>query len=325
VSQAAIPPVGSRRRAAASRSFTVAEREAPAEPRGGLLKNLIHALNSFRAFNRRQQHTELTSDALEVLIMSPVDTMMPLLQGPWIGRAGEQLSIVPLPALRHEAVNSLESHWAGVLTPEMRQVLQLSCGLSGTPLGNIDFTGRWYPQEPLYIFRRSLTLAIDAKGRRWIAEVGRNRGLPGPVWCVFPRPEVVLFVDRSLADFLARLHDNVRRGSTSQYLTTLDIRARTLWASRHARAMGMPVAFSRLRELRGWLAGLPLEAWVYDLRAPGARRGLPYGLARERGNLVRCGRLPVFAFVGSAVLAAKRVDRRVAAGTVGSSSSSPPS
>jgi hypothetical protein len=41
-----------------------------------------------------------------------------------------------------------------------------------------------------------------------------------------------------------------------------------------------------------WLAGLPLEAWVYDLRAPGAKRGLPYGLARERGELYRCGRLP---------------------------------
>lgn len=255
--------------------------------------------------------------------MSPVDTMVPLLQGPWIGRAGEQLAIVPLPALRREAISIVESHWAGILTPEMRQVLQLSCGLSGTPLGSIDFTGRWYPEEPLSIFRPSLTLAVDAKGRRWIAEIGRQRGLPGPLWCVFPRPEVVLFVDRNLADFLTRLYDSVRRGTTSQWLTTLDIRARTLWASRHARAMGLPVAFSRLRELRGWLAGLPLEAWVYDLRAPGARRGLPYGLERERGKLCRCGRLPVFAFVGSAGPAASMADRRVAVGAMEGSSLSP--
>jgi hypothetical protein len=255
--------------------------------------------------------------------MSPVDAMVPLLQGPWRGRAGEQLSIVPLPALRREAISALESHWAGVLTPEMRQVLQLSCGLSGTPLGSIDFTGRWYPEESLSIFRPSLTLAVDAKGRRWIAEVGRMRGLPGPVWCVFSRPEVVLFVDKNLAEFLTRLHENVRRGTTSQWLTILDIRARTLWASRHARAMGLPVAFSRLRELRGWLAGLPLEAWVYDLRAPGAKRGLPYGLARERGELYRCGRLPVFAFSGSAGPAASIVDRRVAVGTAEGSFSSP--
>jgi hypothetical protein len=62
----------------------------------------------------------------------------------------------------------------------MRQLLQLSCGLSGTPLGNIDFTGRWYTEEPLSIFRPSLTLTIDEKGRRWIAEVNRNRGLPSP-------------------------------------------------------------------------------------------------------------------------------------------------
>ena len=254
--------------------------------------------------------------------MSPVDTMKPLLLGPWIGRSGEQLPVAPLPALRREAVSTLETNWAGILTPEMRQVLQLSCGLSGTPLGSIDFTGCWYPEESLSIFRPSLTLAVDSKGRRWIAEVGKQRGLPGPVWCVFPRPEVVLFIDRNLGDFLTRLYDSVRRGTTSQWLTTLDSRARMLWASRHARAMGIPVAFSRLRELRGWLAGLPLEAWVYDLRAPGARRGLPYGLARERGDLCRCGRLPVFAFVGSAGPAEDLMDRRVAVGkTEGSSSS----
>jgi hypothetical protein len=37
--------------------------------------------------------------------------------------------------------------------------------------------------------------------------------------------------------------------------TTLSIRARKLWASRHGRAIGVPVAFSRLKEIRGWLVG----------------------------------------------------------------------
>jgi hypothetical protein len=251
--------------------------------------------------------------------------MVPLLQGPWVSRAGERLPIAPLPALRREAVRHLESHWAGILTPEMQQVLQLSCGLAASPLGSIDFTGRWYPEEPLAIFRPSLTLAIDDKGRRWIAEAGKTRGLPGPVWCVFPRPEVAMFIDRSLADFIARLHNHARRDTASQWLTTLTIRARTLWASRHARAMGVPVAFSRLKEIRGWLAGLPLDAWVYDLRAPGAKRGLPYGLIRERGNLCRCGRLPVFAFVGSVGPAASVADagRVVSIAEAEGSSSSP--
>jgi hypothetical protein len=255
--------------------------------------------------------------------MSPVDTIVPLLQRAWVGRGGEPLSVTPLPALRRDVVSSLESHWAGVLTPHMRQVLQLSCGLSGTPLGSVDFTGRWHPEEPLCIFRPSLTLAIDAEGRRWIAETGKRQGLPGPIWCVFPRPEVALFVDRNLADFLTRLYDNVRRDATAQWLTTLSIRARLLWASRHARAMGIPVALSRLKELRGWLTGLPLEAWVYDLRAPGLKRGLPYGLARERGNVYRCGRLPVFAFAGSVGPAANAVDLTATRPLTEGSSSSP--
>jgi hypothetical protein len=107
-----------------------------------------------------------------------------------------------------------------------------------------------------------------------------------------------MFIDRNLADFLVRLHNNLRRNWTSQWLTSVNIRARKLWACRHARAIGVPVAFSRMRELRGWLAGLPLNACIYDLRAPDPIRGLPYGLSRERGYPHRCGRLPVFAFVG---------------------------
>jgi len=255
--------------------------------------------------------------------MSPIDTMMPLLQGPWIGRDGKALGVVPLPALRREAVDALELQWSGVLTPEMRTILQHSCGISGTPLGSIDFTGCWYEEEPLAIFRPCLTLAVDQQGRRWIAEVGRTRGLPGPVWCVFRRPEVAMLVDRNLADFMMRLHSNARRGTFSQWQTILRIRARTLWASRHARAIAAPVAFTRLKELRGWLAGLPMNAWVYDLRNPGLRRGLPYGLMRERGELSRCGRLPVFAFAGSLGPAASVADESVGIITREGSSSSP--
>jgi len=240
--------------------------------------------------------------------MSPVDAVMPLLQGPWIGRHGEPLPIVPLPGIRQEAIANLEAHWSGILTPEMREVLRRTCGLSGTPIGSIDFTGRWFYEEPLSVLRPSITLAVDDQGRRWVAELGKGRGLPGPVWCVFSHPEVALPIERNLADFLLRLHDNVRRESMSEWLSTLRIRARKLWASRHGRAMGVPVAFSRLKEIRGWLAGLPVNAWVYDLRAPGVSRGLPYGLMHERGQLCRCGRLLVFAFTGFAGPAASVVD-----------------
>jgi hypothetical protein len=240
--------------------------------------------------------------------MSPVDAVMPLLQTPWIGRHGEQPPIVPLPAIRQEAITNLEAHWTGILTPQMRDLLQRSCGLSGTPLGSIDFTGRWFPEEPLSIFRPSITLAVDDHGRRWVAELGKGRGLPGPVWCIFSRPEVALPIDRDLGDFLQRLHANVRRESMSAWLTTLSSRARKLWAARHGRAISVPVAFSRLKEIRGWLAELPVNAWVYDLRAPGVTRGLPYGLMRERGQLCRCGRLLVFAFTGFAGPAASVAD-----------------
>jgi hypothetical protein len=82
-----------------------------------------------------------------------------------------------------------------------------------------------------------------------------------------------MLIDRNLADFVVRLHSNERRDGMLQWLTVLNIRARKIWANRHARAITLPAAFSRMRELRGWLAGLPLDAWIYDLRAPSPRRG----------------------------------------------------
>jgi hypothetical protein len=257
--------------------------------------------------------------------MSIADTMMPLLTAPWLWRFGGPLPTCALPGLRPEALAHLEAHWTGILTPEMRQLLHASCGLSQTPLGDVDFTGRWFPEEPLSVFRPSLTLAIDDQGRRWIAEVGKRRGLPGPVWCVYPQPEVAMLVDRSLADFILRLYSTERRKSISMWTTGLSVRARKLWASRHAAAIALPVAFSRMRELRGWLAALPLDAWIYDLRTLGPRHGLPYGISRERGDAYRCGRLPVFAFVGILDRGALARDHRLACGASWEGSwSSPP-
>jgi len=230
--------------------------------------------------------------------MPRLDTMIPLLQAPWRDHAGELLPVRALPPLSGETIEHLNLQWTGTLTAEMRKLLRRSCGISGTPLGCVDFTGCWYPEEPLSVFRPSITLAIDDEGRRWIAEVGQTQGLPGPVWCVFPRPEVAMFVDRSLAEFLIRLHSRIRRDSLSRWLNSLHSGARTLWATRHAHGIAVPVAFTRLRELRGWLAELPVHAWVYDLRNPGRHRGLPYGLAHEPGLWYRCGHLPVFALTG---------------------------
>jgi hypothetical protein len=95
------------------------------------------------------------------------------------------------------------------------------------------------------------TLAIDDQGRRWIAGIGNRRVVQDPLWCVLPEPGVAMLIDRSLADFVVRSHNNERRACTSQWLTVLKIRARKLWASRHTRATALPVACSHTREMRG--------------------------------------------------------------------------
>jgi hypothetical protein len=229
--------------------------------------------------------------------MSASDTTMPLISAPWLNAEGNPLSVIPLPGLREEVIQSLECSFPGILTPPMKELLSRSCGLAGTELGSIDFTGCWFAEEPYAIFRPALTLAIDGAERRWIAEVG-NGDLPGPIWCVFPHPEVAVYVSDDLAAFLATLRDQTCQGEASHWLDELTAQARVVWSQRHARAIRPHEAHRSDPAIRGWLMTLPAGAYVYDLRARSAARGWPYGVAGPSGRHYRCGRLPVFAVAG---------------------------
>jgi hypothetical protein len=228
--------------------------------------------------------------------MSAPDTMMPLVSAPWLKADGNPLSVRALPGLRFEVIQGLECSYPGILSPTMKTLLSTCCGLAGTELGCIDFTGCWFLEEPCAVFRPALTLAVGDADRRWIAEVG-TQDLPGPVWCVFPDPEVAVYVCDDLAAFVATLREHTSQGEMHAWLQGLTAEARTVWSQRHALAMRPHEAYAD-QAIRGWLLGLPFDAYVYDLRAPGTARGWPYGVAGPSGRLYRCGRLPVFAVAG---------------------------
>ena len=230
--------------------------------------------------------------------MSALDTMMPLVSAPWLNTDGNPLSVTALPGLRFEVVQGLECTYTGILTPAMKALLGTCCGLAGTELGSIDFTGCWFLEEPSAVFRPALTLAVDDAERRWVAEIG-DKDLPGPVWCVFPDPEVAVYVSDDLAAFVAALGERTCRGEMRAWLQDLTTQARTVWSRRHAWASRPHEACHLDRAIRGWLSGLPVDAYVYDLRAPRTPRGWPYGVLGPSGRQFRCGRLPVFAVAGS--------------------------
>lgn len=229
--------------------------------------------------------------------MSACDTTMPLISAPWLSADGNPLSVIPLPGLREDVIQSLECSYPGILSPRMKELLSYTCGLAGTELGSIDFTGCWFLEEPYPVFRPALTLAIDDAERRWIAEVG-NGDLPGPIWCVFPRPEVAVWVSDDLATFLATLRERTCQGTVSYWMEDLSAQARAVWSQRHAWAIRPHEAHRSDPAIRGWLMTLPASAYVYDLRARSVARGWPYGVAGPSARHYRCGRLPVFAVAG---------------------------
>ncbi len=230
--------------------------------------------------------------------MSALDTMTPLLATPWIDASGKTLSVRALPGLRPELIKTLNSTYPGRINPTIQALLATCCGLADTELGQIDFTGCLFPEEPCSVFQPCLTIAIDDAGRRWIAEVG-NKDLLGPVWCVFPDPQVAVHVSNDLHTFLAVLYEHAHRGQTLGWLQDLSATADAVWAHRRALALRPHHAYHSDEEIRGWLSSLPSDAYVYDLRRQNTVRGWPYGVAGPSARIYRCGRLPVFAVARS--------------------------
>ena len=147
------------------------------------------------------------------------------------------------------------------------------------------------------MFRPALTLAVDDAERRWIAEIG-NQDLPGPIWCVFPHPEVAVYVSDDLAAFLRVLRERTCRGEVGAWLRDLATQASSVWSRRHALAIRPHQAYRLDRAIRGWLMTLPSDAYVYDLRAHTEARGWPYGVVGPSGRHYRCGRELIFAVAG---------------------------
>ena len=230
--------------------------------------------------------------------MSTIDTLMPCISGPWPDPSGSQLPCMPIPGLSSEAIKTLVLPFAATLSPERRELLGFCSGLQNTVLGSIDFTGCFFPSEPLRVFQPCITLAIDDAGRRWIAEVSADDdGITGRVWCVLPEPKVALYVADDLGQFLTILREHTGGNSALAWLQSLDTEARNIWANRHSLAVRPYQAPEIDTAIRAWIARLPSDAFIYDLRG-GATRGWPYGLLGSSARLYRCGPLPVFAVAG---------------------------
>ena len=230
--------------------------------------------------------------------MSTLDTMTPLISSPWLDAGGNTLSVRALPGLRPAVLKTLECAYHRGITQAHNELLSVCCGLADTDLGHIDFTGCCFPEEPCSVFNPCITLAIDDTGRRWVAELGGG-DLPGPVWCVFPDPEVAIYVSDDLAAFLTTLHDHAHRGRTLTWLQELTATAHAVWSRRRALALRPYRVEHPDAQISGWLSSLPADAYVYDLRTRSKARGWPYGVAGPSSRLFRCGRLPVFAVAGS--------------------------
>jgi hypothetical protein len=228
-------------------------------------------------------------------MLSSADKVVPLSSAPRMPRSPTQPRTAAVPGLQSQAIQGLQPLYPGTLTKEMRALLQENCGLWAPEFGTIDFTGRWHPQESIQVLRPSVTLAIDDDGRRWIGETSRQQGLPGPIWCVLPEPAVALYVTDDLEAFLHILNESLRQGQVAKWLHALEHQARAVWANRQALARQSYEACRADPALRDWLMGLPGDAQVYDLRAPTAARGWPYGLAGPNGRFYRCGQQPIFA------------------------------
>jgi hypothetical protein len=227
--------------------------------------------------------------------MSTPDNLLSSVTGRWEKPSGQK-RVTALPGLAGEAIEGLKPCFPGTLDRSLQELLARTCGLAGTALGSLDFTGQWHDEEPLAVFRPCLTLAVDEDGRRWIAEGASRDALPGPIWCIFSEPQVALYVCEDLTSFLSDLKRKTLSDDIDGWLKAKTIEARAVW--KHRTSLGCRPGSASDPAIRAWVATLPPDAYVYDLRTPTLARGWPYGVAGPAGRFYRCGRAPVFAVSG---------------------------
>jgi hypothetical protein len=119
----------------------------------------------------------------------------------------EERGRIALPGLARQVIEGLAPLYRCTLTADTRQPLRMACGMVGSALADIDFTGRWYPEQPPGVLSACLSLALDGKNRRWVAGTAGNVGFPGPVWYVFPHPPVAVYVGDDLIGFVSALRE----------------------------------------------------------------------------------------------------------------------
>ena len=111
--------------------------------------------------------------------MSLSDTTMPLISAPWLNADGNPLSVIPLPGLREEVIQSLECSYPGILSPPMKDLLSRSCGLAGTSsAASISPVAGSSKSRTTYSDRRSrspLTMRSGAGSRKSATESYRVR------------------------------------------------------------------------------------------------------------------------------------------------------
>jgi hypothetical protein len=226
------------------------------------------------------------------------DTMLPVSGSAGSNPTAKVSPIRSVPGLKAAAIDGLRSSFPGILTREFERFLSNTCGLEGTALHYIDFTGRWHDEEALAVFRPCLTLAVDDQGRRWIAETHKSAGLPGPVWCVHQTPQVAVYVAQDIRAFLDAVQTQSVAGTMTQWLRSVDEAAQSAWQHRGALAFQARQDCAHDKQVRQWLLQLPRDARVFDLRNPRFGIAWPYGVAGAAGHFHRCGRELLFAVSG---------------------------
>lgn len=207
-------------------------------------------------------------------------------------------SIQPEPGLDPAAVAILKRTFPARLTPDFERLLRGTDGFATTTSQADALTDPACARESLTVLRPSLTLAVDDRGRRWIAETVTKSGIPGPVWCVYENPQVVVYISADVREFVGILLQQGDQHAMSGWLKSLEAAAERTWQHRGTLAFQSRQHVSQDPRARPWLLQLPRDARIYDLRTATFGDAWPYGAAGAAGRLHRCERELLFAVSG---------------------------
>lgn len=218
----------------------------------------------------------------------------------WTDEDGRKERVRLMPPATAAQIAALESELPRPLPGEVRELLELTSGLEGSPFESVHFAGSdGFGLDE--VFPCCVPISHDGFGNYWVVDVTPNGTVWGPVYYACHDAPVIVYQAADLAEFLGQMTEMMKSpGAGNPVDFVHEDAVSKIWAENPSLMEAKEAAESGDAELAEFAKSLEPrgeEVWrICDLRSPRIGDGFSWGRYHHM-EIRRCGEKPIFAMI----------------------------